>query len=218
MKPEYPKTMIDKLQSIIDETDRNFAPYYDVIPNLIRTRGYTSMIEIGVFCAGHCKAILDNSPLKMLVGIDPYKMYPQSPLLNIDNQDEWDCLYEIAMKRLDPHRYTHIRATSDKAIMLFPDINKLSEENRAIVVGAGRVALQSFDIVFIDGNHTAEALTNDLNNYEKLIRKGGVLSIHDFRHPTFPELTPVIENFAKQHNSEIHIGPLHLVWIDKTWE
>ena len=81
-----------KIINIITDTDKNYAPYYDVLPNLIKERGYESGIEIGVFCGGHAEKILETGC--NLVGVDPYKDYePGMPLM--DSQDDWEFLHEI---------------------------------------------------------------------------------------------------------------------------
>jgi len=36
-----------------------------------------------------------------------------------------------------------------------------------------------FDCVFIDGNHTYEYVKKDLENYSPLVRKGGIVALHD---------------------------------------
>jgi len=180
--------------NIIADTDTNYAPYYDVLPDLINQRGYTSGIEIGVFCGGHAEKILATGC--NLIGIDPYKNYePGMPLM--DNQDDWDVLHEIVMLRLKYDNYMHHRYDSNKSYELLKNAQ--------------------FDFVFIDGLHTYEQLTTDLDNYEKSIKTGGVIACHDYNHPTFPDLTTAIDEFAAKHNAKVIVCPLHLIYIEKTW-
>ena len=192
----------EKINAIIEDTNKNYAPYYDVIPNLIRERGYKSGIEIGIFCGGHAKKILETGVQLDL--IDPYLMYdPGMPLM--DNQEDWDCLCETVINILTNINESYSifrRKTSDEA---FKDM---------MING---YHLQLYDFIFIDGLHTYKQLKKDLYNYSKLIRKGGIIACHDYNHPTFPDLTNAIDEFVAEHNAKLVIGPLHLVYFDKTW-
>jgi len=181
----------EKINDIIQDTDRNYAPYYGVLPELIKKHDYKMGIEIGVFAGGHAEAILKTGAF--LVGIDPYMDYePGMPRL--DNQSDWNMLHNIVMKRLYKYRYEHIKLTSNRA---FPLLWKGKND---------------YDFLFIDGLHTPEQLQKDLNNYTKLIFPGGVVACHDYMHPSFPELTKIIDNYVKLNNKKLNIGPLHLVW------
>lgn len=193
-------TRLEKIRQIIKETDINFSPYYDVIPKLIRERKYTKGIEIGVFCGGHAKAILDNSELKMLVGIDPYRLYePGMP--GFEDQRDFELLFVLTKNRLNyKGRYQHIREVSDKAY------------NQSL---KGQV--EQYDFVFIDGLHTYDQCKSDLENYGKLIKQGGVVAGHDIDHGTFPLLTKAIEDYAKEHDAKVTRCAFHSWYIDKHW-
>jgi predicted O-methyltransferase YrrM len=186
----------ERIADIAKEADTGCAPYYDMIPALIRERGYNRGIEIGVFVGGHAKAILDNSNLRLLIGIDPYRIYEQG-LSRVESQEDFDCIYSFAMNRIGSDRYIHLRMTSDEA---YPFLSG-----------------NMFDFVFIDGLHTYEQVRRELNNYSKLIRKGGVIACHDYRHPTFPQLTVAIDNFAEEHNTGVILCPFHAIYMEKTW-
>lgn len=38
---------------------------------------------------------------------------------------------------------------------------------------------ESFDLVFIDGNHSYEYVKKDLENYSNKVRRGGIIALHD---------------------------------------
>jgi len=187
---------LQKIKAIIADTNKNYAPYYDVLPNLIKEHGYKAGIEIGVFCGGHAKKILETGC--GLIGIDPYQMYePGMPLM--DSQEDWDLLCSVVNADLmEFDNYYHFRYDSDIVH------KKLNLE-------------YLHDFIFIDGWHTKEQLTKDLENYSPLIREGGVIACHDYNHPTFPDLTAVIDEFAAKHQAKVNIGPLHFIHIEKTW-
>jgi predicted O-methyltransferase YrrM len=190
-----------KISKIIEGTDQSFAPYYNMLPTLIRERGYERGIEIGVFVGGHAQSMLDNTDLKLLIGIDPYKYYNKGGAPGkMDNQKDYDTLYYYIMNRLGNTRYIHFRMTSDDAVS--------SLEN----------GWNKFDFVFIDGLHTYDQVKKDLFNYDKLIRKGGVVACHDYNHSGYPGVSKAIDEFALLHNAKIIEGPLYAIYMEKTWE
>jgi hypothetical protein len=189
-------TREEKILSIIADTDKNFAPYYDVVPKLIRNRNYKKGIEIGVFAGGHAAAIL-RTDIELLIGVDPYKIYKEGGMpSSICNQDDFDCLYSVVLERLGNKRYVHFKLTSDDAFILIKKI------------------WGDFDFIFIDGKHTYDQIKRDLDNYSSLIRKGGVIACHDYNHPFYPKLTIAIDEFAREHNTKVVKEPLHAIYME----
>jgi SAM-dependent methyltransferase len=192
---------LTRIHEIIKETDHNYSPYYGILPSLIREKGYVRGIEVGVYCGGHADSILKNSGTELLIGIDPYMLYePGMP--EFTKQEDYDILHDLTIERLSVYenRYKHLRETSDEAYV------KL------------KGGLEQYDFVFIDGKHTYEQCKKDIENYGRLVKKGGVIVCHDYNHPTFPELTTAINEFVSQHNVVLMKGPLHICWMEKTWD
>lgn len=102
----------------------------------------------------------------------------KSPNIKIHIVDTWlgsgehtvgmtDGLYEKFISNMAPlngHYQSH-RMTTDEAVPLFED--------------------SSLDAVFIDADHTYEAVKRDIANWMPKVRKGGILSGHDYIH-TWP--------------------------------
>jgi hypothetical protein len=216
---EYRK-IEDRVKEVQRTTDINFSPYYNVLPELINQRGYQYGLEIGLFAGGFSKAILERTNLKLMVGIDPYKEYAPG-LINmgtISSQTEFDIMCRLAVDRLPENRFMHLRMTSDEAFKYIMETDKYIDELYFTLMGNPLESKDKFDFCFIDGEHTSKQLTKDLDNYSQLIRKGGIVAAHDYMHGTFPNLTIVIDNFVKKHNANLVIGPLHLVYMEKTWD
>ncbi len=49
-----------------------------------------------------------------------------------------------------------------------------------------------FDMIFIDGDHTAVGVHHDISRFQRLLRSGGILSGHDFNDPQCPEVAPAV--------------------------
>jgi hypothetical protein len=125
------------------------------LPQFFKDMGFKVGAEIGVerglFSESICKKGLK------LYAIDPWIAYKKR---NHISQNEFDHIYEEAKKRLKSYDCTIIRKTSLDAAKDFED--------------------ESLDFVYIDGAHDFKNVTDDINIWSKKIRKGGVISGHDY--------------------------------------
>ena len=130
------------------------------LPNLFRELGFKVGAEIGVnkghFSKWLCYKMRRNKPKLFL--IDPYKSYKEySEYLD---QNEMDFLYEQAQKRLAPFNCEFVKKMSMEAIKDFND--------------------NSLDFVFIDGNHDFRYVVDDIDEWSKKVKPGGIISGHDY--------------------------------------
>lgn len=133
--------------------DAHYKPFAD----LIKERGYKTVVEIGTAYAGNAYHLLQNVEIDRLTCIDPYLFYPAMP--GFVCQEEYDTLFQFATDRLAPWDHAYIwRMTSAQALD----------------------HLESADIVFLDGSHDYNDVIWEYENYIHLIKAGGVLSGHDY--------------------------------------
>jgi len=128
----------------------------DELPEFFKEMGYKVGAEIGVlrgeFTEQICKAGLK------VYGIDPWLKYNN---YRMDSREgSYDVIYEEAKDRLAPYDCTLIRKTSMDAIEDFPN--------------------DSLDFVYIDGNHTIRYIVEDIYEWNRKVRSGGIISGHDF--------------------------------------
>lgn len=55
------------------------------------------------------------------------------------------------------------------------------------------LAPAQFDLIFVDGDHTAAGVTYDLAQAQRLAAAGGVLAFHDWNEETCPDVRQVLE-------------------------
>ena len=60
---------------------------------------------------------------------------------------------------------------------------------------------EAFDLVLVDGDHSAEGGLADLENVWPLVRPGGCVAFHDVTHPAHPHLSWVFEYFVFKHSA-----------------
>ncbi|CAK9026267.1 unnamed protein product [Durusdinium trenchii] len=82
------------------------------------------------------------------------------------------------------------------------------------------VADESLDVVFIDGDHSYEAVREDIAHWSGKVRPGGYLSGHDFT-PSCAGVVQAVNDFALQHNATINLQ-IDCWWFrksaDRTWK
>ena len=60
----------------------------------------------------------------------------------------------------------------------------------------------TFDLITVDGDHTAAGARQDLTNCWAHLNVGGVLVFDDVNHADYPWLPAVAEEFAREHESD----------------
>lgn len=126
------------------------------LPEFFKELGYKVGAEIGVK-EGHFSKCLCEAGLK-IYSIDPWVEYSDyyfgTLTQNIDEQ------YEKTKALLEPLGATVIRKTSMEAVKDFKD--------------------ESLDFVYIDGNHSFKYVTEDIFEWSKKVRHGGIIAGDDY--------------------------------------
>jgi hypothetical protein len=93
--------------------------------------------------------------------IDPWVPYPRYvEMCDSEGKQIYEDMFENAQKRLMGKDVTFIRKYSIDAVKDFPD--------------------GSLDFVYIDANHTFEYVIADISEWERKVRKGGIVAGHDY--------------------------------------
>lgn len=130
---------------------------YD-LAKLFAELGFTKGAEIGVLFGRYSKILCEVNPKLKLFSIDPWLAYKEYK--DLTTQDDFDNLYEQTKTALASFNCKIIRAKSMDAIKEFSD--------------------NSLDFVYIDGNHEFASETNDIYEWSKKVRPGGIISGHDY--------------------------------------
>lgn len=129
----------------------------DDLPQFFLEMGFKVGAEIGVY-KGEFSEKFAKAGLK-LYAIDPWRIYKD--FSNPRGQERLDFQYEHTQRVLSPYPNCKIiRKTSMEAVEDFED--------------------ESLDFVYIDGNHEFRYIAEDLAEWTKKVRKGGIVSGHDY--------------------------------------
>lgn len=148
-------------------------------------------VEVGVFDGGTSEYLLKSFPNLRIVGVDPYSSYYEY------DQERLDKAMATADARLSgfEERYVHIRENSVKAAARLPD--------------------DSFDFVFIDADHSYDAVSQDISAWYPKVRSGGLFCGHDYR---WPEVTKAVGEFSERSRLDGFFTPVEsdIWWFCKT--
>jgi len=161
-------------------------PHFGELEKLIRQHRLKTGAEIGVFMGYHAAHILEACRNLTLFCVDLYDN------IQGDGYDDWNSqqfgdLFQTVTRQMSKyHRATFIRLPSLQA--------------------AKALKPNSLDFIFLDADHRYPAVKADLRAWEKVVRPGGVISGHDYSHPSWPGVKRAVDEWAKKTSREIHRG------------
>jgi hypothetical protein len=160
--------------------------YYGIFSKIIKENNFKKCAEVGIGYGFHAKEILDKTNVDTLYLIDPMQYYPNDMFADdVIKYGGFEKLVKNIKTHLSPHenRYQWLRKPS------------LSITNDEIPDG-------SLDAVFIDGDHSYEAVIQDLPFWWKKLKTGGWLLGDDYAS-CCPGTTRAVDDFTRINNLKI---------------
>ena len=156
--------------------------------DMFKDLGFKVGVEIGTDRGFYAKDICIRFPEVKLYTIDPFLPYTEGD--SVKTQEDMEKIYEEAKYRLSFHKNcTIIRNTSMEAVKAFSP--------------------NSIDFVFIDGNHDFKHAYEDIREWTKIVKPGGIVSGHDYTEDSKRDYG-VIEAVNK-YVEENNIDPLYVL-------
>ena len=121
-----------------------------------------TILEIGVWKADFGDGVLRKTDERVhWIGIDPFVVFP-AKAGKVAGQQEWDEIFQRVQKKVSffGPRFRLIRKTAAEA--------------------ASSIKNRSIHLLFVDGDHRYEFAKEDLELYEPKVKKGGIVSGHDY--------------------------------------
>jgi hypothetical protein len=151
------------------------------LAELFNNLGFRAGAEIGVREGEYSEVLCKANPHLKLYGIDPYIAY--TGYRDHIQNEPFEDYYKQAAVRLAPYDYEFVKKFSLEAIKDFED--------------------KSLDFVYIDGNHDFKNCTNDIAQWTKKVKEGGIISGHDYtkhRRPTNIHCYEVVNGYTSAYN------------------
>ncbi len=162
---------------------------------LFNELGYTLGCEVGLEKGKNAQEMFECIPNLKLYGVDPYKHHPQYSYAAVAYTRNWDEYYlegvkQQAYKRMQGRNAVIIEKFSEEAVKDIPD--------------------NSLDFVYIDSDHSYDFVMQDIIIWGRKVRKGGIISGHDYFYDSNKEgrrakVTQAINDYTNVHHIEFYI-------------
>ena len=149
---------------------------------LINERDYKTVIEVGVGYGGYSQWLVSQCPNIVLYAVDPFEVPAEAGFKPGG--------FESTLKRLDPWLRTGFDPRGIRAY-----ICPVSS-----VEAAKAVEDKTVDFIYIDGDHSYEAVKADLEAWLPKMRPGGFLSGHDYFASRQPHVVRAVDEFRLNHS------------------
>ncbi len=121
--------------------------------------------EVGVYEGDFSELLIENTAPEKLYLIDPWSVFRQGTANNgeadFKSQKDWDAMYESVRAR-----YAHL-----------PHVEIIRERGEA---AAGLFDNETFDWIYVDGDHSYEGAFVDFFKYFPKLKQGGVMIADDY--------------------------------------
>jgi len=159
--------------------------------HLLNLRSLTRLaVEIGTHQAEFAETFLKTWKGRRLICVDPWQQNMpdyNDPVATSEREED----YQAARKRLEQFgkRARMWRTTSCDAARLIPN--------------------DTLDFVYIDGNHKAKYVRQDIALWFPRLRSTGILAGHDLNGDWAPQVEPVVREFAETSKLPVYfvLGP-----------
>lgn len=130
----------------------------DNLPSLFKELGFNAGAEVGVLDGDFTERLCQANPDLKLYGVDSWERLPGYEHYDADRLKR---AYDAAKEKLSKYNCEIIKKTSMEAVEDFED--------------------GSLDFVYIDADHSFQHVVNDVCEWIKKVKVGGIIGGHDFR-------------------------------------
>lgn len=142
---------------------------WEIIAGLCLTNGYRHGAELGVSTGRFTAYLCSIMPGMRIIAVDLWVPQAKRDVAGAETYDD---------RPIDAY-YGEFTALCEES---FPGRVKILRKDT--VEAANDVPDDSLDFVFIDADHTYEGCLRDIQAWTPKVRKGGLISGHDFNWPT----------------------------------
>lgn len=158
--------------------------YYGVFSSIINKNKFKYCAEVGIGYGFHAKEVLDNTNLEKLYLIDPMVYYNDAFADNIINNGGFELLVTEIKSNLSQYQ--------DKYVWFRQPSTTITND---------QVPDESLDAVFIDGDHSYDAVKADLEFWWKKVKHGGCILGDDYA--VHPPTKQAVDDFAMNHELKL---------------
>lgn len=156
--------------------------------------GFKIGAEIGVAAGHFSQKLCEDIPGLKLYCVDSWMAYHGNRRGGADEKHNNNFIK--TKNRLKGYNVEFLRMFSMDALKYIPD--------------------ESLDFVFIDANHDYSFVKEDIREWSKKVRKGGIISGHDYYNMRNGGVVQAVDEYVKENGIELHLTDAdHLTRDDK---
>ena len=146
--------------------------------------GFKIGAEVGVCYGYYSEVLFQNIPGLKLYAIDSWDMYEK--YRDFKTAETYIKVYSDAKEKLAPYNCELIKKLSMDAVTDFAD--------------------ESLDFVYLDGNHSYDFVKDDIREWAKKVRKGGIVAGHDYYITRAGNhgVINAVDEYVKAHGYELN--------------
>lgn len=154
---------------------------------MLKERGAKFGVEVGTDHGQYAQQLCEGIPDLNLTCVDPWMAYTEGD--KVHTQEEVDKIYEEAKSRLKPYKAHLLRETSMESVEKLMD--------------------NEIDFVFIDANHEYKHVLEDITEWTKKVKPGGIVAGHDYVEDKVNNygVIEAVQEYTKENN----IAPLFIL-------
>ncbi len=146
------------------------------LAHMLAELNYKTLIEVGIAEGKYSEILCRANPRAEIYGIDPYE--PHRGYNDYTRRSTFEKLENNAHERLDKFsNYHFMRKYSAEAVKDFGN---------------------NLDFVYLDADHSYEAVTKDIKLWWPLIRSGGILAGHDYARFSHVKVIEAVNDTARE--------------------
>lgn len=147
------------------------------LARLIHELNFKVGVEVGVASGEYSEILCQTNPQMKISGVDPWK--PYRGYTDYVRLSTFSSLYNTALARLSPFiNYKFVKELSMDALKRFQD--------------------NSLDFVYLDANHQNPYIAQDITQWYKKVKFGGILAGHDYTNHL--DVVGEVNRFTNQKN------------------
>ena len=157
---------------------------------LIDINDYKVCAEIGVQMGNFSECLLKSNSLTTLYLIDCWTHQENYlDMANVNNAQQEYYYRHVLRKFKSDSRVKIVKDFSSKACSVFDN--------------------SSFDFIYLDADHSYDAIKNDIENWYGKLRSGGMMAGHDYFNGVVPQgnfgVKTAVDEFVQKHNYTLYL-------------
>lgn len=151
------------------------------LAKLFAQKGFKIGAEVGVAGGKFSKALVDTNPGLKLYLVDTWQRYKENPRGGL--QEQHDRNWILAHERTAGKDVEFKKGFSMDVVREFED--------------------ESLDFVYIDAHHSFDYVMQDIIEWAKKVKYGGIISGHDYYNFKWAGVMAAVDVYVKSHNVKL---------------